>query len=88
MRINSYLIRSKSALGHRRWDIDPALGHRSCAGPSILRWSIDSVDARMTRAPRAARIMHCFGTVTQFVEYRISVPYGYGTGTDSVENRN
>ena len=60
MRINSYLIRSKSALGHQRWGIDPALGHRSCAGPSILRWSIvrwsiDSVDARMTRAPRAAR---------------------------------
>ena len=60
MRINSYLIRSKSALVHRRWSIDLALVHRSCAGPSILRWSIvrwsiDSVDARMTRAPRAAR---------------------------------
>ena len=46
MRNESYLIRSKSALGHQRWGIDPALGHR-------FRHR-----AHDARAARRAGIMH------------------------------
>ena len=86
MRINSYLIRSKSALVHR-----------SCAGPSILRWSIDLAlvhrfscrahdvrAARMTRAPRTAR--ESWIMQNQRISQN-SILYRYGTGTGTLENR-